>query len=161
MPPPSSKCGLKNWRLLPTSWKAQVKGCMDDGVCVMLCIMLCVMSCMMLCVMLCGDIVCDVLCGVVCDGVCDGVCYVVCDGVSGERCCVCWCGGMIDFMLFWGFAFRQTNKWTDEHWCFLSHVRNWKTCTTKNFSSLDPIFTELWMPKLLTYVQQTIIVVSP
>ena len=53
--------------------------------------------------------VCEVVCAVKCDGVCNVVCYGMCDDVSGEWCCVWWCsgcclGGMVDFMLFWGFA---------------------------------------------------------
>ena len=31
-----------------------------------------------------------------------------------------WEGGMIEKMLFWGFASRLTDRWMDGHWCTLN-----------------------------------------
>ena len=84
------------------------------------------MSMRMMVVAVCVMLWCDVVlwCSVVmlCRDVAFWCCFVLwcCAVMLCVRCCVwwcewcgwCWLGGMINFMLFWGFAFRQTNERT-------------------------------------------------
>ena len=82
---------------------------------------------------------CNVLCDVACDGVGEQCCVWLC-----EWCCElfggCWCDGMIDFMLFWGFEDRLTDRLTNERtFVLLESLSRLKTENIINFVQVKDV----------------------